>query len=134
MGKANKILNYVLIVLVIIGVAMFASGKFTSKEKQETNYPVMSAMVLNKHYEQVAKKLGTGTPKVDVDYSTVKSYESNKGCQVTKGNFYLAGNKNVTHSFGITFRQKTGAVLTLIVDGKQLYNDEKGRAEASKDK
>lgn len=144
----NAIIKYLGITACVVGIgggvytemtkpknapAPVKSPAVVTNKAPEREYQKMSWRVIEAYYKQLAGKLGTGVPKVDFEYTTFKSYESAKGCQVTKGTYFLGGNENIKHSYGITWRQKTGDILTLIIDGKQVYNDEKGKLQAVED-
>lgn len=99
----------------------------TVKEPEKApnrNYFAMSENALKSYYKALAEQAGTGVPNVDARLMTYKDWQSAEGMQVSQGTFYLAGNENIEHSYSMTWRQKTGQLIKLIINGKKIFYDE----------
>lgn len=133
MGKITKILFKLTGVLLVIVIGLLVFGSPNKKAKNEINYRTMSSRALNSYYEGVAKKAGVGIPDVDESVMYFEEYDTKKGLQVTKNVFKLAGNENIQHKYTMTWRQKTGELIQLVIDGNVVFHDEKGKLAADND-
>lgn len=95
-------------------------------------YYSLSSKVLHQYYETWASKYGTGVPEIDESFMYFENY-SKDGLQVTKNIYSLGGNTKIKHKYTMTFRQKTGEVVFLMIDGKVIMSDDKKKAEAQND-
>lgn len=97
------------------------------------NYFAMSENALKSYYKALAEQAGTGVPNVDARLMTYKDWQSTEGMQISQGTFYLAGNENIEHSYTMTWRQKTGQLIKLIINGKKIFYDEEAAFAAMDD-
>lgn len=131
MKKAIKIIfGFVGILLIMtVGLLIFSPDK----PKNDANYRTMSSRALTSYYQTLSQKAGVGVPDIDESAVYFEEYDTEKGLKVTKNTFTLAGNDKIQHKYTMTWRQKTGELIQLIVDGKVVFNDDKMRIEATKD-
>lgn len=110
--------------------------EITVKELEKVpnrNYFAMSENALKSYYKALAEQAGTGIPNVDARLMTYKDWQSTEGMQISQGTFYLAGNENIEHSYTMTWRQKTGQLIKLIINGKKIFYDEEAAFAAMDD-
>ena len=84
-------------------------------------------------YRKWAQSNGVGIPDVDLRQSTYRDWDVVPPIREAEGTFYLAGNKNIEHTFSVRWRKKNNQLLRVVIDSKRIFYDEEAMWEAMDD-
>lgn len=97
------------------------------------DYYSQTEKVIKDIYKNWAQSNGLGIPDVDLRYSTYRDWDIVPPVREAEGTFYLAGNKNIEHTFSVRWRKKNNQLLRVVIDSKRIFYDEEAMWEAMDD-
>lgn len=97
------------------------------------DYYSQTEKVIKDIYKNWAQSNGLGIPDVDLRQSTYRDWDIVPPVREAEGTFYLAGNKNVEHTFSVRWRKKNNQLLRVVIDSKRIFYDEEAMWEAMDD-